>query len=122
MSEAGEQFWRATLYSLFGPLLWTLHFALVYGGQHVACAAPVSAASAWITGGIIAATIIIAIPLSVASFRADVLAKLFALSDSNVDTSRFLVRAMRLLSLLSLFGVIWAGAAAAFLPACPALR
>lgn len=117
-----EKFWRATVYSLFGPLLWTFHFGLVYGGQHVACAQTVSADPALIKTGIVAATIAVGAPLLFASLRPRSLMKLFGLADDGADSRIFFVRTMSALSLLSLFGVIWAGAAAAFLPACPALR
>ncbi len=123
MKETGEHFWRATLFSLFGPLLWTAHFGLVYGGQHVGCATPVSLDPAWVIGGIVAATFAAAAPLLVGAVWPHRLARLFGLTETdNSGVYPFLVGATRLLSLLSLFGVLWAGAAAAFLPSCPALR
>lgn len=122
MRKRGERFWRATLFSLLGPLLWALHFGAVYGGQHVACAAETGLSFQLIRTGIISATAVVAAPLLFASIAPRRTLKIFGLCGYDEPMRCFLAGTMRLLSLLSFFGVVWAGSAALFLDACPALR
>jgi hypothetical protein len=122
MSKGGEQFWRATLFSLLGPLLWALHFGAVYGGQHVACAPPVSLSPALIRIAIVVATLAAAAPLLAGAVAPQRVMNVFSLTGYEDATRRFLAGTMRILCLLSLFGVVWAGSAALLLGACPALR
>lgn len=110
-------FWRATLAALVGPLVWALHLALVYGGQHLLCAR--GAAHNTVLWLVIISSIVavmLLVPLLVAS--APVLQRLLGGDQRPEPTQQFLLAIMRLLVLLSLAGIIWAGVAALLLPGC----
>lgn len=121
MKDRSASFWRLTLFGLIGPLVWAAHLGIIYGVQHVACSEPVSLAPAWIVAAIIAATFAAAAPLLFAVIAPRRFARLWSLNPGG-DVMRFLFGTMRILSLLSLLGILWAGAAAGFIATCPPLR
>lgn len=105
-----ERFLLRTALCLSGPLLWALHFGAVYGTSHVVCA----------TGIVNAQSVSVAvIGATVAAFAA--LAILFAMAARVQDRTFYRPVSLWLLS-LSAFGVLAAGAAAIYLPACQMLR
>jgi hypothetical protein len=108
-----------TLISLSGPLIWSLHFGGVYGGQHVACETGL-AGEMVIRSGIALATL--------AAIAA--LGLIFLLARRNMNTSQpassdttVFLRAVTIGLLgLSLFGVLATALAGVMLPVCPNLR
>lgn len=109
------------LIALAGPLIiWGLHFAVVYSAHHLTCTLlPGHSAAFWARLAIIAATVMALLALLL------IIAKPHAVLRTNKATPEiplaFLAGAMRLLALLSCFGVFWAGSALFFLPACESI-
>jgi len=62
---SSEKFIAVALVSLAGPLIWVVHFAVVYGAQHFLCSLLGNGADFWIEASIIA---IIIAALSVLAF------------------------------------------------------
>lgn len=98
--------------------IWGLHFAAVYAVQPVFCE---------IIGGVRAGdgaqTAVIAVTaVALLALLLLILKPHAALRMQEADRSRpFLTGIMRLLALLSFVGVLWAGSAVFFLPACKLL-
>lgn len=110
------------LLSLAGPLIWALHFAVVYGVQHVACATlGGNRADFWIQTSVIVATVVALLSLLLIIVKPDVVLRIDRNGGMSQNTQVLLLGIMRLLALLSFFGVLWAGVAAFFLPACGSL-
>jgi hypothetical protein len=110
------------LLSLAGPLIWALHFAVVYGVQHVACATLGGhRADFWIHASVIIATVVALLALLVTIIKPNVVLRMDRDGGMSQNTRALLPGIMRLLALLSFFGVLWAGAAVFFLPACGSL-
>lgn len=110
------------LLSLAGPLIWVLHFAVLYGIQHVACATlGGNRADFLIQASVIVATVAALLALLLTIVKTDVVLRLDRNAEMPKNTQAFLLGMMRLLALLSFFGVLWAGIAAFFLPACGSL-
>lgn len=122
-SPLSEKSIGTVLIALAGPLtIWALHFAVVYGIHPVFCV---------IVGGSRAGlSMQIAVFIATLAALLALLALIFkpegVIPDARDESTQenplsFLIGVMRLLSLLSLFGVLWAGSAAIFLPACQSL-
>jgi hypothetical protein len=98
--------------------IWGLHFAAVYAVQPVFCE---------VIGGVRAgdgaqAAVIAVTVVALLALLLLILKPHAALRMHETDRSRpFLTGIMRLLALLSFVGVLWAGSAAFFLPACKLL-
>jgi hypothetical protein len=105
--------------ALVGPsFIWGLHFAVVYAMQPLFCEViGGSRAGYWAQIGVIAAT---AAALLALLFLVAKPGAVLRVNRSEVS-GPFLAGVMRLLALLSCFGVLWAGAAALVLPACASL-
>ena len=120
----GIGFVRALLGLLAGPSIWAGHFGFVYGGHAALCGAgdrlPLvgRADLPWLllaaTGG--AVMVLLALALS-----RRLTGRLIGTSDLPEEAD-FLVRVARLLSALSLFGVLASGAGMIVLPGCQLLR
>lgn len=104
---------RALFRALFGPILWALHFSLLYAVHTALCVfgtgAAMPAASAALTIAALAACGLFFLVLrrDAATARA---------------AEAFLDRLSMLLILLSAAGVVWAGAASGFIEACAQMR
>jgi hypothetical protein len=110
------------LLSLAGPLIWALHFAVVYGIQHVACATLGGhRADFWIQTSVIVATVVALLSLLLIIVKPNVILRIDREGGMSQNTRALLLGIMRLLALLSFFGVLWAGVAVFFLPACGSL-
>jgi hypothetical protein len=105
---------RTTLTLLFGPIVWALHFTLLYGTHTIVCARAATGDAATITA--LAATVAALALLLAGAFA------VYRRSDATRDASaaRFCRDVMLLLTLLSACGVAWAGATALFVAPCPA--
>jgi len=118
-----EGFWTATLFSLAGPQVWTLHLGLVYGFQHVICAAFADGyESLFVRGFILAVTAIALFALFTAGTWPNSAKKIRVWARVSQRQALFLTRISQSLMLLSLFAVFWQGAAVLFFSECPALR
>lgn len=110
------------LLSLAGPLIWALHFAVVYGIQHVACATLGGhRADFWIQTSVIVATVVALLALLLIIVKPNAVLRIDREGRMSQNTQALLLGIMRLLTLLSFFGVLWAGVAVFFLPACGSL-
>lgn len=116
----------AILFMLLGPLIWAGYFLLVYGAHSTVCAVGTSVHSmfsppyvALLVG---AFTIMTLAVLLLAMWRPGWAAHLLRYDADDHDNQVFSIRIMRLLSFLSLAGVIWAGAAFVALDFCDPLR
>lgn len=117
-SDANDRFVRRTTVSLAPILLWAVHFGLVYGGAHVACTTsdgPIGELAAdiavWgVTGAAVLA--LVGVGLRVRSLLSG------GAGSGDENSNDFLVHIVQALTILSLLGVIWAGAAASFMPTC----
>ena len=117
----------ALLWLLTGPLVWSAHLLLVYGPQAALCAFRLTGIAGidplLVRGLVLAVTVLAALALVLAlRWPARAARTLRAGSFLEGDNGAFLIAVMRLLAVLSLAGVLWAGAVALPLPACPQLR
>ncbi|WP_425409837.1 hypothetical protein [Hyphococcus sp.] len=124
MKEKGERlalkFWPLTILSLSGPILWSLHFGLLYAGQHTVCAA-IDAGSGFLSVFVVVTTILFGSGLTAIGMFAGRLLLLAGVVADN-PLNEFLLYTTRFLIVLSLIGVLWAGASALFPFACAGLR
>ncbi|WP_292435755.1 hypothetical protein, partial [Methylobacter sp.] len=97
---------------------WVVHFAVVYGVQHIACVTLGNRAEFWVEISIIVVTIVALLALLVLIVKPDVLQYLDRDQVRQETTKIFFSAIMRLLALLSFFGVLWSGIALFFLPTC----
>lgn len=111
------------LIALAGPIaIWALHFAVLYGLQPVFCSIiEGSRVGLWGQIAVIATTLAALLALLLLIIKPEVVLPDAGGEAASRNSLYFLRSVMRLLSLLSLFGVIWAGSAAFFLPACLSL-
>lgn len=116
---ASRRFGRSTLYLLFGPIVWSLHFFVLYGPQSLLCAR----GEIEVVGPVLTlATVVCALALLGAVVAPARLARLLRLAPRPAARQAFLDAVMRVLAALSLFAVLAAGAAIWILPSCPSLR
>ncbi|WP_137392235.1 hypothetical protein [Rhodoligotrophos defluvii] len=113
------------LFLLWGPLLWSLHLLVVYVSHAGLCALglidqtttfPVALAI------IVLATVGAAAAVALFMIWPDRPYRLLVGIAPTAETDRFLIRSMRVLALLSVVGILWAGITAFILPACLQLR
>lgn len=116
--QFSEKFIGIAVLALAGPFVWVLHFAVLYGVQHIACATLGSRAGFWIEASIIAVTVAALSVLVLLIAKPDILQRLDSGRIRQATTKEFFSETMRLLALLSFFGVLWSGLALFFLPAC----
>lgn len=117
----------ALLYLLYGPLIWAGHLFLVYVPQSLLCAFRITAFArfeSWLIQTVIGvATLFAAAALGLALWRPQSSARFFrATAFLDGENGPFMLHVMRLLAVLSLAGVLWAGATALLLQPCPQLR
>jgi hypothetical protein len=117
----------ALLYLLVGPLVWSGHLLFVYAPQSALCAFRITGAVTveplLIAVFVTAATALAAIVLALVLWRPRATARLFRAGRFlDGENGRFMISVMQLLAVLSLAGVLWAGATALLLDPCPQLR
>lgn len=117
----------AIFYLLAGPLVWAGHLMLVYAPQSALCAFRITGAAIAGPGTIsvivLAMTALSAVALVLALWLPTSTARLFhAARFLEGENGPFMISVMRLLTALSLAGVLWAGATALLLEPCPQLR
>lgn len=113
-------------YLLGGPLIWAGHLFLIYGPQSALCAfritgvAEVDVWLVWaVTGGV---TLLAVLALIYLLWQPRQVARVFRATPYLDDEGSFHSTVMRLLTMLSLAGVLWAGMATLMLDPCGALR
>jgi hypothetical protein len=116
--EFSEKFIGIALLSLAGPLIWVLHFAVVYGVQHIACVTLLNRADFWIETSIVVVTVVALMVLLLLIIKPDVLQRLDKNQIREERIMVFLSGIMRVLAFLSFLGVLWSGMSLFFLPAC----
>lgn len=102
-------------YLMAGPLLWGLHLLLVYCAHTLVCA--LGGRPALSTAIVLAATAAAVVPLALAVAVQRRTGRLFGVGDDMADR-RVYDSISRLLGVLSLAGIVWAGVAAAALSSC----
>ena len=114
------------LYLLAGPLIWAGHLFLIYGQQSALCSfrfTGVADVDTWliqaVAGGV---TLLAALALLYLLWQPGQVARLFRATPHMDDDHSFHSKVMRLLSALSLAGVLWAGGSALMLDPCGPLR
>ena len=117
-----EKFIGIALLALAGPFIWVVHFAVVYGVQHIACATLGNRAEFWLETSIIVVTIVALLALLALIVKPDDILQYLDRNQLRQETTKiFFSGMMRLLALLSFFGVLWVGLALFFLPICASL-
>ena len=116
---------RTLIFMLLGPIVWALHFLVVYGSHASYCAVgerlpgqpdTVIPVLQW------SATIAAALVLAGGILWPSAVRTLLRAFPPTSTSSDFIIRVMQLLALLSLFGVAFASLALVFLPICGQLR
>ena len=104
-------FTRLTAASLAGILIWSAHFGIVYGGQHIACA-------------IDGADLVKPLNLGASGLALIILGICYVWNQRILGQTgdRFLHKVSRWLILLSAFAVVGVTATVFILPACGSLR
>lgn len=113
-----EKFIGMALLSLAGPFIWVVHFAVVYGVHHIVCVTLKNNADFWVHIAIIVITVAALLALLALIIKPDILQRLDRNQVRQETTKEFFAGIMRLLALLSVFGVLWSGIALFFLPTC----
>ena len=106
---------RTMLTMLFGPIVWAVHFTVLYGTHTIVCARATTGQAATITA--LTATIAALVLLFAGGFAAY---RRRAMTHDASVVARFRRDVMLLLTLLSACGVAWAGATALIVAPCPA--
>jgi len=116
--EFSEKFIGIAMLALAGPFIWVLHFAVVYGVQHIVCVTLKDRTDFWVEISIIAITVAALLVLLLLILRPDVLQRLDRHQLRPANIKAFFSGIMRLLAFLSFFAVLWSGIALFFLPPC----
>lgn len=111
--------WFALAYIAFGPLVWAACHGFLYAIHWMLCVMLVRgiATAGLIYGALLLVTGLCAAGLIAAIWRPDALGRVM-LAGASQEVQKFGRDAMRLLAVLSLFGVAAAGAAVVALPVC----
>jgi len=111
------------LIALIGPLMiWALHFSVVYGAHHIFCATLAGNCVVFLMQTAVSVVTVAALlALLLLIVKPDVVLRIKRDEAMPKNSWSFLTGVMRLLAMLSLFGVLWAGSAAFFFPACKSL-
>jgi hypothetical protein len=113
----------AILLLVAGPMLWALHFFLIYGPQSALCALRPGGAPGWpVTAFVLVATLAALAALLLLLRRPRALAVAFRTETPQAPTADFLFAVARLLTILATAGVLWAGGTALILDPCGQLR
>lgn len=108
------------LIALIGPLtIWALHFSAVYGAHHLVCATLTGSRTGdLMLAAVSVATVLALLALLLFIVKPHVVLRMDEAMAISKKSQSFLTDVMRLLALLSLFGVLWSGSTVFFLPAC----
>jgi hypothetical protein len=116
---------RATLFALFGPLTWGVYFLVVYGGHASLCAAgdrlPLIDAGA-LPLLLVTATVGALVILAIGLLSPPTVLHLLRAKPAPNEELAFLTAIMRVLTALSLIGVLLAAMAIATVPLCAQFR
>ena len=117
----------ALIFMVAGPLLWAGHLLLVYTLQSMSCAFRITGTARVdpfvVELAIIVLTLAAAAALLLSIWQPRATARLLrAAAFLEGENGAFMVSVTRLLSALSLAGVLWAGATVLLLETCPQLR
>lgn len=113
--DTGPSVVAVLTYMMMGLGIWALHLTLVYGAHTLICAL---GGSAWASSMFIAAaTVIAAAPLLLALLNQRRLARLLGLSDT-LAGRRTYDAISRFINILSVAGILWAGATVAIVSSC----
>ena len=117
----------ALVFLVAGPLLWAGHLFLVYSLQSMLCAFRITGTASVeplvIEIAVVLLTVAAAGALVLSIWQPRGTARLLrAAGLLQGENGAFMISVMRLLSALSLAGVLWAGASVLLLEACPQLR
>jgi len=116
----------AILYLLAGPIIWAAHLLLVYGPQSALCAFRVTgmaAAEPWLISALVAGVTVLAMAaIALILWRPRRTARFFRFDTASDGQRSFVISVMRLLAVLSLIGIAWAGATTLLLAPCAQLR
>ncbi|MGZ5576130.1 MAG: hypothetical protein ACXWEV_04560 [Methylobacter sp.] len=119
--EFSEKFIGIAMLALAGPFIWVLHFAVVYGDQHLVCVTLKDRADFWVDASIITITVGALLVLLLLILKPDVVQRLDRNQLRPANIKAFFTGITRLLAFLSFFAVLWSGIALFFLPACGSL-
>lgn len=113
----------AVLTALIGPLMmWALHFSVVFGAHHLICGMPAFNFSGSLMLTVVGvATIAVLLALLLLIVKPYVVPCRDGDETAPKNSQSFLTGIMRLVALLSFFGVLWTVSAIFFLPVCKAL-
>jgi hypothetical protein len=115
--------WSAILLVVSGPMLWALHFLLIYGPQSTLCVlAPrfLPAVRGWHVTAIVGLVTLAVLAALILVLRRH--GRLLEARGTFSPARNFLLASARLLTILSLVAVLWAGAVALMLDPCGNLR
>ncbi|OHV81974.1 hypothetical protein [Ensifer sp. LCM 4579] len=114
----------AVFFLVAGPILWAAHLLVVYGVQSVTCAVGNSAVapSVLIQASVVLVTLGAILLLCFGLFFPGRLAHMLGYEMPEPHNRTFSVRVERLLSLLSLMGVVWSGTSVFLIDVCGLLR
>lgn len=126
MTQSREAFLATTTYCLSGPLLWALHFALLYGVQHVVCAVTPSAEHSYFEIYAWLVTVFTIALMVLCQWRLGRPFKMAASHDSEMALSigqtpqsqRFFHRVALIGAWLSLLAIFWGFMGVLLLPEC----
>jgi hypothetical protein len=113
--DAREPFLPLSFAVLAAPLLWTLHFALLYLLEGFLCEPP-GPAAAVIPSAILAATLLGGGLCTWSLFKGDVWLRRMGVT--RIESHAFLRATQRVLAGLSLVAILWGGAGALMLAPC----
>jgi hypothetical protein len=111
------------IYWLLGPIVWAVHFSVVYLAHTLICARPLLTGESLVAMSRI--VVIAATAVALAALAWLIRSAHAALGRATArasETSLFQNRMVLLLSVLAVFGVFWSGAAALLVLPCAALR
>ncbi|GGE49464.1 hypothetical protein GCM10007276_28270 [Agaricicola taiwanensis] len=112
----------ALVFLLLGPLVWSIHFFIIYAAHASLCALTGGMGTVWITVIILAVTALGALALVSAALGPMPVYRLLVRHPGGDEETRFLIAGMRLLAGLSTLAIIWGGTAVLVLPLCAQLR
>jgi hypothetical protein len=115
ISHEHEPFVRLSMAALAAPLLWVMHFAIVYLLEGFLCTR--EAAPMWvIPGTILVATAVFGGVCGWIMLASD--ARVRRAGAATLQSGKFLVQVVRVLAGLALVAIMWSGAGAIFLSPC----
>jgi hypothetical protein len=112
----------ALVFLLLGPITWSVHFFVLYTGHASICALTGGAGTGWIKIIIVGVTALCLAALAAIMIQARPLYRRLTGHQGEDEEAAFLVTGTRVMSFLSLLGVVWAGATVLIVPICAQLR